>query len=165
MTPIAIVQLSTSLLVSLATAAVRALALGGAAGLGLAAFRVKTTSVRLFTWTAVLYAALAMPLLERMLPPLPVPTPAFLQYGAEQSTANEVKASQTIAVAPIDLNSRPRKQATLAAGGPAASTRFEWSTIRWNVVAAEIYLATALFLLARLFVDSHSVAGCDAHRK
>ena len=48
-------------------------------GLALAAFRVRATSVRLFTWTAVLYAALAMPLLGRMLPPLPIPTPAFLQ--------------------------------------------------------------------------------------
>ena len=152
MIPIAALRLSTSLLVSLATAAVRALALGGAAGLGLATFRVKTTSVRLFTWTAVLYASLAMPLLERMLPALPIPTPSFLQYGAEQSTANEVKASQTNAVAPIDLNSRPRKQATLAVVSPAASTRFEWSTIRWSVVAAEIYLATAFFLFARLFV-------------
>ncbi len=152
MTPIAIVQLSSSLLVSLATAAVRSLALGGAAGLGLAVFRVKTTSVRLFTWTAVLYSALAMPLLERMLPPLPIPTPSFLQYGAEQSTANEVRASQTIAVAPIDLNSTARKQATLAAAGPAASTSFEWSTIRWNLVAAEIYLVMAFSLLARLFV-------------
>lgn len=152
MTPIAIVQLSTSLLVSLATAAVRALALGGVAGLGLATFRVKTTSVGLFTWTAVLYAALAMPLLERMLPPLPIPTPAFLQYRAQQPTANEVKVSQTIAVVPIDLNSTPRKQATLAAVGPAASTRFERSTIRWNVVVAEVYLAMAFFLLARLFV-------------
>ena len=28
--------------------------------------------MRLFTWTAVLYASLAMPLLQRMLPPLPV---------------------------------------------------------------------------------------------
>ena len=113
MTPIAIVQLSTSLLVSLATAAVRALALGGVAGLGLATFRVKTTSVGLFTWTAVLYAALAMPLLERMLPPLPIPTPAFLQYRAQQPTANEVKVSQTIAVVPIDLNTTPRKQGSV----------------------------------------------------
>jgi beta-lactamase regulating signal transducer with metallopeptidase domain len=152
MTPIAIVQLSSSLLVSLATPAVRALALGGAAGLGLAVFRVKITSVRLFTWTAVLYSALAMPLLERMLPPLRIPTPSFLQYGAEQSAANEVRAWQTIAVAPIDLNSTPRKQATITAVGPAAPTRFEWSTIRWNVVAAEIYLAMNFFLLVRLFV-------------
>ena len=133
MTPTAIVQLSTSLLASLATAAVRALALGGAAGLGLATFRVKTTSVRLFTWTAVLYAALAMPLLERMLPPLPVPTPAFLQYGGERSAADEVKVSRPIAVAPIDLNSTPRKQATLTAMSPTASTRFEWSTIWWKL--------------------------------
>jgi len=152
MTPIAIVELSSSLVVSLATAAVRALALGGAAGLGLAAFRVKTTSVRLFTWTAVLYAALAMPLLERMLPPLPVPTPAFLQYGGERSAADGVKVSRPIAVAPINLNSTPGKQATLTAMSPTASTRLDLSPIRWNLVAAEIYLATAFFFLARLFV-------------
>jgi beta-lactamase regulating signal transducer with metallopeptidase domain len=149
---IAAVQLSTSFLVAIATAAVRTLALGGAAGLGLAALRVKTSSVRLFTWTAVLYAALAMPLLEWMLPPLPVPTPTFLQYGAEQSTANEVKVSQPIAVARFDLNSTTREQATLAAVSPAASTRFGWSPNRWTGVAAEIYLAMTLFLLARLFV-------------
>ena len=41
------------------SAAIRALAVAGAAGLALTAFRVKTTAVRLFTWTAVLYAALA----------------------------------------------------------------------------------------------------------
>ena len=62
MTPIDVAQLSTSLLATLATSAVRTLLLGGAAGLGLAAFRVKSTSVRLFTWTAVLYAALALPI-------------------------------------------------------------------------------------------------------
>jgi beta-lactamase regulating signal transducer with metallopeptidase domain len=152
MTPFAAIQLSTRLLVPFATAAVRALALGGAAGLGLAVFRVKATSVRLFTWTAVLYAALAMPLLERMLPPLPVHAPAFLQYGAEQSVADEIKVSQPSAVAPIDLNSTPRKQAVLTAASHTASTKFEWSTIRWNVVAAEIYLAIAFLFLTRLFV-------------
>jgi beta-lactamase regulating signal transducer with metallopeptidase domain len=99
MTPTAAIQASTSLLVQLANPAARTLALGGAAGLGLAAFRVKITSVRLFTWTAVLYAALAMPLLGRMLPPLPVPTAAFLQYGAAQPVPKAVQVSQTIAAA------------------------------------------------------------------
>jgi hypothetical protein len=86
MTLTAVVDASTSLLAQLANPAARALALAGAAGLGLAAFRVKSTSARLFTWTAVLYAALAMPLLGWMLPALAVPTPSFLQYehGAEQ---------------------------------------------------------------------------------
>jgi beta-lactamase regulating signal transducer with metallopeptidase domain len=150
-TPIAAVPLSTSSLILLATAAVRSLTLGCAAGLGLVAFRVKTTSLPLFTWTAVLYTALAMPLLERMLPPLPVHTPAFLQYGAKQSAANEVKVSRHI-VAPIDLNSIPRAQGTFAAVSNTVSTRFELSPVRWNVVAAVVYLAISSFLLARLFV-------------
>ncbi len=84
MTPTVAIQASTNLLAHLANPAARALALSGFAGLGLAAFRVKTTSVRLFTWTAVLYAALAMPLLEQMVPPLPIPTPAFLQSALLQ---------------------------------------------------------------------------------
>jgi beta-lactamase regulating signal transducer with metallopeptidase domain len=151
MTQIVVAQLSNSLLLPLATAAVRVLALSGVAGIGLAAFRVKTTSVRLFTWTAVLYAALAMPLLERMLPPLPVPTPAFLDSGAKQSASGGFEVSPPITVAPIELNT-PHKRATPAAARAASSARFEWSTIRWNLVAAEIYLAVAFFLLARLFV-------------
>ena len=67
----------SSLLTVLATAAARSLILALAAGLGLAAFRVRDTAARLFTWTAVLYAALAMPLLGWLLPPLALPAPAF----------------------------------------------------------------------------------------
>jgi beta-lactamase regulating signal transducer with metallopeptidase domain len=151
MTPVAAVQLSTNLLVSLATAAARALALGGIAALGLAVFRVNTTSARLFTWTVVLYAALAMPLLEQILPPLPVPTPAFLQHGAAQPAVNEVKVPQPIAVAPIDLNPA-RVPSTMPVVNPAASTNLVSSKIRWSAVAAGIYLAIAFFILARFFV-------------
>ena len=51
-----------SILTGLAIPALRALVLSGVAGCGLAAFRTKSTAARLFTWTTVLYAALAMPL-------------------------------------------------------------------------------------------------------
>ena len=81
MTATAALQTSSTLLAQLANPAARALALGAAAGLALAAFRVKATSTRLFTWTAVLYAALAMPLLGWMLPPVSIATPAFLQQA------------------------------------------------------------------------------------
>jgi beta-lactamase regulating signal transducer with metallopeptidase domain len=81
MTPIAAVTASTSLLLQLANFAARSLALAVAAGLGLAAFRVRSTSIRLFTWKSVLYAALAMPLLGWMLPPLTIPTPALLRHA------------------------------------------------------------------------------------
>src|SRR5271170_7152080 len=93
MTPIAAIEASTSLLAQLANPAARALALAAAAGLGLAAFRVKASHVRLLTWTAVLYAALAMPLLGWMLPSLPVPTPAFVRSALQSVRQNRIFAA------------------------------------------------------------------------
>src|SRR3974390_2567699 len=55
--------------------ALRTLVLGAGAGLGLAVLQVKSASVRLLAWTAVMYAALAMPLLAWILPSLPAPVP------------------------------------------------------------------------------------------
>ena len=152
MTPSDVAQLSTSLLASLATAAVRTLLLGGAAALGLAAFRVKSTSVGLFTWTAVLYAALAMPLLEQMLPPLALPAPVFLQHGTKQRVSEKVEVLQATRVASVDLNSAPAPPITPATVSPVSGKQFEWLKIRWELVASGIYFAAALSLLARLLV-------------
>ena len=74
-------------LAQLGIAAARALTLSMIVGLGLSAFRVKNTSLRLFTWTAVLYAALVMPLLQQILPPLPIPAPAFLEHELTKARA------------------------------------------------------------------------------
>ena len=74
-------QATSNLLVHLLNPAVRASVLAGAVGLGLAAFRVKAPAVRLFIWSGVLYAAIAMPLLGPLLPPLSIPTPAFVQFA------------------------------------------------------------------------------------
>jgi beta-lactamase regulating signal transducer with metallopeptidase domain len=106
MTLIAAVHASSNLLAHLANAAIRALALAGAGGLGLAAFRVKATSVRLFTWSGVLYAALAMPLLGLLLPPLPIPTPAFLQYAVShnavaRSVPKDEQGARPLAANPV----------------------------------------------------------------
>ena len=87
MSLIAVMQDSTNLLAQVAEPALRALVLAGAAGVGLRVFRVKATAVRLFTWTAVLYGALAMPLLGWVLPPLAVPAPGFLVSSAAISGA------------------------------------------------------------------------------
>jgi beta-lactamase regulating signal transducer with metallopeptidase domain len=95
MTPTAAFDASTSLLARLADPAGRALAIACVMGLGLVAFRVRATSVRLFAWTAVLYAALAMPLLGWLLPSLPVTTPAFLQrLEAPQAAPVKSQVSQ-----------------------------------------------------------------------
>jgi beta-lactamase regulating signal transducer with metallopeptidase domain len=72
-----------SLLAQLVNPAARAILLACGAGVGLAAFRVRAASLRLFTWTAVLYAALAMPLLGWLLPPLSIPAPTFFPQATE----------------------------------------------------------------------------------
>ena len=78
------VPASTKVLAHLLNPAVRALLLSLIVGAGLAGFRVRTASLRLFTWTAVLYAALAMPMLQWLLPPLAIPAPAFLENAFPQ---------------------------------------------------------------------------------
>ena len=171
MTPTVALEASTSLLAQLANPAARALTLAVAAGLGLAAFRVKAATLRLFTWTAVLYAALAMPFLGHILPPLPVPTPAFLQPAWDQNASRGLQVSQPAAAGPISsapietlgtrhealkkasspaIISRPsslgRKQI------PAAPASILWPSIPWKSAAIYIYLAVAFLLLARFFI-------------
>ncbi len=93
MTLIEGMQASANVLVQVVNPAARAVALAGAAAAGLAAFRVKNTAVRLSAWRAVLYTALAMPVLGWLLPPLPIPAPAFLQSAPPQTvTAEHVRS-------------------------------------------------------------------------
>jgi beta-lactamase regulating signal transducer with metallopeptidase domain len=173
MTSTAALKASTTFLAQLANPAARALALSVIVGLGLAAFRVKTTSLRLFTWTALLYTALAMPVLQWMLPPLPIPAPAFLQNAfLEDRTAQpermKVKVSLAASAAgevlsapkkalpltwsapPASRTTPPRGEASLVVS-PTASSSF-LPSIRWSVVAAATYLGVAGLLLARFFV-------------
>jgi beta-lactamase regulating signal transducer with metallopeptidase domain len=159
MTHAAILQTSTTVLSQLASPAARALVLATGAALGLFAFRVKATSVRLFTWSAVLYAALAMPLLGWMLPPMWVPTPAVLQHSIAQS--NEIQASRTIAAARMQSPARNAPPARIEAADmaqaptapPMVAPAFSlWNRIQWNAAATSIYFIVALLLLARLVV-------------
>ncbi len=171
-----LLQASTSILTELANSAVRALALAGMAAIALAAFRVRATSHRLFLWTAVLYAALAMPFLGRILPSLSVPAPAFLQSASAPSVPHETH-DQAIGEAPITAENMavrnevmrritPRKQAgptpstsrmspASAYKVPAAALRASapfWASMQWSAIALGTYLAVALFLLVRLAV-------------
>ncbi len=173
MTHALVAAASSSLLMQLANPAVRALAMAASAGLGLAAFRVRASSARLLTWTAVLYAAVAMPLLGWMLPPLPVPMPAMLQSALQtpQDQAPQRDAPEPVAAVKIDYSRQhftnrtstravdaPRGHVSVASETslPAAesassrSIRIWWSSIPWTFVATGLYLAVALLLLARL---------------
>ena len=170
-----------SLLPQVANPAVRALVLGVSAGLVLTAFRVRAASLRLFTWTAVLYAAIAMPLLGRMLPPLTLSAPAVFGIGSGRPIPDEVLDAQAPAApltssvhASAERNQAKRtssetnkqiSQPSLASAkhqlttfslAAAASPSLLWSdrlsSIRWGTVATGIYLSIALLLLARFVV-------------
>jgi len=170
---------ASTLLTQLAIPAARALFLAAGGGLALAVFRVKATSLRLFAWTGILYAALAMPLLGRMLPPLPVPVPAFLAVGSyqplSQSSTTVSSAAQPlyedVPVArgeTVEQRSGPDVVENISVPsvkGPAlattdvatpypgtpARTSF-WTSIQWSLIATAIYVAMTLLLLARLVV-------------
>jgi beta-lactamase regulating signal transducer with metallopeptidase domain len=79
----------------LAEPALRSLVIGGIAAMALAAFRVKRVRARLLVWTAVLCAALAMPLLGAFLPRVRVGVPAAWMNGLPTSfERGPVRAAQ-----------------------------------------------------------------------
>lgn len=147
-----------TLLVQLAMAAARTTILAAVAGLLLAAFRVKATHIRLFTWTAVLYAGLGMPVLGGMLPSVSVPLP----FAAPNAPAKIVHNATPTTVIPAG-------QFTVQEVGPAAipttslastphNLKFHtaWkptiASLPWTMAALVAYLAVALFLLSRLII-------------
>jgi bla regulator protein BlaR1 len=163
------ISFSSNLLAQLANPAARTFVLAAAAALALAAFRVKATSARLFTWTAVLYAALAMPFLGWLLPPLPIPTPAFAwqDFGWRSASNPAIKPSfsaRASAPAPAKPSSSASPPAAdqprLGAGSASSETlfvapvppAFQWTTIAWTTIAASIYLLVTSILLARFLI-------------
>jgi len=157
MTPVPAIQSASSLIMQLANPAVRALVLAGATGLGLALLRVKNISVRLFTWTAILYAAIAMPLLGWMLPPLSVPTPAFLQHRLAQTLPDSGGDSQSNSVSSASSGGSDSGKLVAPVSSSSSEVSSTTSTshafsIRWSTLAAGIYFAVASLLLVRFFV-------------
>ena len=171
MTLIFALSASASFLFYLVNPATRALAVGLVVALALAAFRRSTTSFRLFTWTVVLYSALAMPLLQWMLPPLPVPAPQFLQsklapipqiasqyqqaglpfreFTSKPATvAPPSRVAVTHAVAPNSEAPNP----AVAALTPSANSQAVPSSTNWITIAAALYLVVAFVLLVRFCI-------------
>ena len=72
MEPSSAAAASTVLLSQLITAALRTTAMAAGAMALLTILRVRSTATRLFTWTAVLYAGLSIPVLGWLLPPIAV---------------------------------------------------------------------------------------------
>jgi beta-lactamase regulating signal transducer with metallopeptidase domain len=177
MTASVAVQSSTSLLTQLVNPAARALALSVVVGIALAALRVKSTSLRLFAWTAVLYTAIAMPALQQLLPPLPIPAPAFLQTVAAERRQNAAHGASRGANVEADKpqrgerlllanNQKPISPDLRPSFTPASNAHpntpliessltysaSDPSPIRWTEIAAGIYLVVVLIVLARFFI-------------
>jgi beta-lactamase regulating signal transducer with metallopeptidase domain len=143
----------------------RSFVVAGVAAAGLAAFRPKATSLRLFTWTAVLYASFVLPLLGWLLPPLQVPAPEFLRHritvtahpdlaGGQSKSPLETRSVKTGGEGKLLANyphapvaKAPTNRETQSVAGEKVS--FAWAGLPWGAVAAWIYVAVALYFLAR----------------
>ena len=159
------------LLAEILGSAMRVLLLAGAASLGLSAFRVKSTSLRLLVWTSVLYGALAMPFLGRFLPAVQVPAPVFLQQESAASRESVAPPPAAGIADPTSMRSTVAGMAKISApksasrpahvpegagelagnSSPAWSLRSLWQPLLWNI-AAGLYFAVALVLVARIVV-------------
>jgi beta-lactamase regulating signal transducer with metallopeptidase domain len=90
-----IVHACSAFLAHLFAPAARSLCLGCFAALAIGALRVKSVSARLAVWKVVLYAALAMPLLGLILPPLSLQLPSAVAWLVPQgaTVANALRQS------------------------------------------------------------------------
>ena len=148
---------ASGMLLLLVNAALRTLVLAAVAGLVLACFRVKATSARLLTWTAVLYAALSLPFPLWLLPSMPVPLPVLPQTAVLSASSGIATAS----FAKPPVNQEPQKQSLagrgrlspeFGAGIPAIagqgssekSIAVRIESLSWTSIATAIYLAVAM---------------------
>jgi len=145
-----------TLLVQLAMAAARTTILATVAGLLLATFRVKATRIRLFTWTAVLYAGFGMPLLG-MLPSIYIP----VRYAAPTLPVKVVSDFSPTTVVPSreftvqEVRSAAVPTQSLANIPQPSKFQTPWKRIAslpWTMAALAAYFAIVLFLLARLII-------------
>jgi beta-lactamase regulating signal transducer with metallopeptidase domain len=143
--------------------ALRSLALGGAVWLLLKVFRVRDVSFRLAAWTAVLYAALAMPLLGQVLPQLPVLVPvepAAQPVASHSSTMRFAtlnhEAVPAVLVSDVAPSLRPvarpvpsEEEATRIIPAAATTIASQPITIPWPLLLVGLYCLVAALLLGR----------------
>jgi bla regulator protein blaR1 len=164
MTLIAADSASGSVLMLMGSSALRAMVLSGVAGLLLAFFRVKNTTLRLFTWTIVLYSALAMPMLEWMLPRLAIPAPALLQSGPAEAASSSIESARFVA----SDDARPASSDRIVRQAPPLGQMQGRSThlqpamvstpalpnrpVPLGTVLGAVYLGIALLFMVRFFI-------------
>jgi beta-lactamase regulating signal transducer with metallopeptidase domain len=158
---------SPSLITQVGVLAVRCLLLGGVAAVGLAVFRVKSASARLFTWTVVLYGTLAMPLLGWMLPSVSVPSSRLWEVRPQSTEPGRSSSMRPVGVSMVQAHDTTRANHTaktalqydpLVLSAPSngslpSDTRERtllWLTGSWIKLATSSYLAVFLALLGQV---------------
>jgi beta-lactamase regulating signal transducer with metallopeptidase domain len=153
---------SAAFLAHLVDAAARSLILAAAVALALAALRIRSAALRLAAWTAVLYAALAMPLLGPFLPRLAVPMPSFFQASAASSPSPRGRLSPSEAPGSARLESGmirresespaivPRSSRPIPSRPKAGTSAF--ASLNWPMLTLGLYLVVASVLLLRFFI-------------
>ena len=156
-------RVSLALISELATTAARSFVLAGLAGAALAAFRTRVISLRLFTWTAALYASLALPLLAPLLPPVRVPVLQSLKDRVAPIASSHAASSPRFSTVTTRAGSNDAdakaesyrltvfSKEPIRSESHSAVTRnasFVLPQLRW-VFAAGIYLMVAFFFLTR----------------
>jgi len=143
-----------------AWSALRAIVVACVASIGLAAFRVKVVSARLFVWKSVLVAAMLMPILGLIVPPLPIQVPKLFPSKV-QSITSHTDSAASISTARLNAGtvivgrevSRPvstvRESSILAESSSHEPIRLR---ISWAVAAIGSYFAILVVLLARLLI-------------
>ncbi len=129
--------------------AIRSAAFALAAGLSLLVFRVKDASMRLLAWTSVLYAALSMPFLGWLVPPVPVAVSGiFASHLAANPSASQPKVDGKLTL--IQLAPADKAQAQVRSAAQPISQLPESQRVSWPQFAVGIYLLAAATFLARL---------------
>ncbi len=153
---------------ALALSAIRTIFVACIATLGLAAFRPKATSLRLFVWKSVLVAAIAMPLLGQLVPPVLFPAPEFLRNRAPSVIQQDDDVAATIPVAPnlsrdtpaerktslVSKSSSTNSEAPGAITQPVSARPSSSLQINWGVTAAAIYCTVTLIFLIRFILGT-----------
>jgi bla regulator protein BlaR1 len=145
----------------LAVLALRSLVLGGIVAIGLSALQVKSASVRLFAWTAALYASLALPVLAWILPPVLAPVPSVLRHRTSKALSTALPDFQLPAPPEKDVRSHTIRspEETLPATSSLASVQHlgsapshSWKFPSWNTAATWAYFTVSLILVARIVI-------------
>jgi len=152
---------SAAMISALVTLAGRSFLLAAVAGAGLAIFRLRATSVRLFIWTSVLYASLAMPFLGGLLHPVEIGLPQFPQHRTALPQLRNRADLQSMppagrSASNPEMRLTERHHRAVMSGKTleresehaVSDHNFAWPGLAWSL-AAGIYLLVTFCLLAR----------------